>query len=205
MARSGVTLSGVPYHHGDLRRALLDAAVAQIEQVGPSNVSLRSVARLAGVSHAAPAHHFGDKIGLFTAIAAEGFRLLAAETTPVVERGDALLQSGLAYVRFAVEHPGHFQVMFRPDLQRTDDPALAVARDRSFDVLYRAARRGAGLADDDDVTGLAVAAWSVVHGFATLWLGGNLAEQLSGDLDEAARVVAEGMAGLGAIVGAQLS
>ncbi len=66
-----------PYHHGDLRQAVLDAAVAAITEAGPAAVSLRELARRAGVSHAAPAHHFGDKAGLLTALAAEGYDLLA--------------------------------------------------------------------------------------------------------------------------------
>jgi len=193
-----------PYHHGDLRRALLHAAVARVEEVGPSNVSLRDIARRAGVSHAAPAHHFGDKTGLFTAIAAEGFVLLASKTTPVVHRDDALLQTGIVYVRFAVEHRGYFEVMFRPDLYRESDPELIRARERSLEVLYRAARQGAGLPGSRDVTGLAVAAWSVVHGFATLWLAGNFREQLPADLEAGAAIVAEGIAKLGEVIGSQI-
>ncbi len=194
-----------PYHHGDLRRTLIEAAVDRIEQEGPSNLSLRGIARAAGVSHAAPAHHFGDKTGLFTAVAAEGFTLLAARTTPLVDQPDALLQTGVVYVLFAVEHRGYFEVMFRPDLHRADDPELAAARDKSFDVLYRAARRGAGLAEDQDVTGLVVAAWSVVHGFATLYLADNFRDQLPDDLDLATVVVAEGVAKLGRTIAAQIS
>ncbi len=193
------------YHHGDLRRTLIEAAVARIERDGPSNLSLRGIARTAGVSHAAPAHHFGDKTGLFTAVAAEGFSLLAARTTPMLDRPDALLQTGVVYVRFAVEHRGYFEVMFRPDLHRAQDPELVAARQKSFDVLYRAARTGAGIADDQDVTGLAVAAWSVVHGFATLYLADNFRDQLPDDLDLATVVVAEGVASLGRTIAAQIS
>jgi AcrR family transcriptional regulator len=193
-----------PYHHGDLRRTLLESAVARIEVVGSSQLSLRDIARTVGVSHAAPAHHFGDKIGLFTAIAAEGFRLLASETMPLLDRPDALLQTGVVYLRFAVERRGYFEVMYRPDLYRTDDASLVESRTQSFEILYRAARRGAGIPDDIDITGLAVAAWSFVHGFATLWLAGNLREDLPADLDHAAGIIAEGVATLGRIIGSQL-
>jgi AcrR family transcriptional regulator len=199
-----MALSTRPYHHGDLRRALIHAAVARVEEAGPSNVSLRDIARRAGVSHAAPAYHFGDKTGLFTAIATEGFVLLASQTIPVVHREDALLQTGIVYVRFAVEHRGYFEVMFRPDLYREADPDLVRARERSLEVLYRAARQGAGLPDDGDITGLAVAAWSVVHGFATLWLAGNFRQQLPADLDAGAAIVAGGIARLGEVIGSQL-
>ncbi|MFD2024591.1 TetR/AcrR family transcriptional regulator [Promicromonospora aerolata] len=91
------------YHHGDLRRAMTSAAATAVAERGPAGLSLRELARLAGVSHAAPAHHFGDKAGVLTAVAAEGFRLL---TAALAEAEDDLLASGLAYVRFAVDHPG---------------------------------------------------------------------------------------------------
>jgi hypothetical protein len=156
------------------------------------------------VSHAAPAHHFGDKTGLFTAIAAEGFELLTSKTTLLVDRQDALLQTGIVYIQFAVEHRGYFEVMFRPDLYREADPNLICARDKSLAVLYRAARQGAGLPEGADVTGLVAAAWSVVHGFATLWLAGNFREQLSGNLDADAPIVAEGVARLGEVIRSQL-
>jgi AcrR family transcriptional regulator len=192
-----------PYHHGDLRRTLIDAAVAEIATSGPANLSLRGLARVAGVSHAAPAHHFGDKVGLFTAIAAEGFNLLSARTSEVVDAPDALMQAGIIYIRFAFEHRGYFEVMFRPDLYAPDDPDLLAARDRAFDVLFRAAREGAGLSSDADVSGLVAAAWSVVHGFATLSLTGNFDGQLPADFDQAIGAVATGIAGLGSIVARQ--
>jgi AcrR family transcriptional regulator len=182
----------------------LESAVVRIGVVGSSQLSLRDIARRVGVSHGAPAHHFGDKIGLFTAIADEGFSLLAAKTTPLLDRSDALLQIGVAYVRFAVECRGYFEVMFRPDLYRTHDESLVESRARSFEVLYRAARRGAGVPDDVDVTGLAVAAWSVVHGFATLWLAGNFRDDLPADLDVASTIIAEGIARLGRVIRSQL-
>src|SRR5712692_4005403 len=100
-----------PYHHGRLRAAVLEAAVAEIEVVGPARLSMREIARRAGVSHAAPAHHFGDKAGIFTAIATEGYRLIAEATSRVAVGDDALLQGGLAYVLFALSHRAHFEVM----------------------------------------------------------------------------------------------
>ncbi|WBB65020.1 TetR/AcrR family transcriptional regulator [Micromonospora sp. WMMD812] len=175
------------YHHGDLRRALLDAAVEVIGESGPAAVSLRDLARRAGVSHAAPAHHFGDKAGLLTVLAAQGFDLLA-ETLRGAD-GD-LLASGVAYVDFAVRHRAHFEVMFRPELYRPDAPEVQAARDRAGDVL----RAGVvGLANRDgspaDPGRDALAAWSIVHGFATLWLAGALPPRVGDDPREAARVV----------------
>src|SRR5215210_1552970 len=96
-----------PYHHGDLRRALLDAAVEAIAADGPAAVSLRDLARRAGVSHAAPAHHFGDKAGLLTAVAAQGYQLLADTLTAARQRSGDFLEVGVAYVRFAVDHRAH--------------------------------------------------------------------------------------------------
>jgi AcrR family transcriptional regulator len=113
-----------PYHHGNLRWAVLAAAVEAITEVGPAGVSLRDLARRAGVSHAAPAHHFGDKAGLLTALAAEGYSLLADALEAAQHRTRDFLEVGVAYVRFAVEHRAHFEVMFRPDLYHPDDLAV---------------------------------------------------------------------------------
>ena len=95
-----------PYHHGDLPRALLEAAVEAIEEVGPAALSLRDLARRTGVSHAAPAHHFGDKAGLLTAVAADGFRRLAATLGEAYRATGSFLEVGVAYARFAVTHRG---------------------------------------------------------------------------------------------------
>ncbi len=169
------------YHHGDLRRAVLTAALDVIASDGPSALSLRDLARRAGVSHAAPAHHFKDRAGLLTAIAAEGFDLLG---TALAEASD-LKELGLRYVRFATSHPAHFQVMFSPELLRPDDPDLLAARQRTRTLLGRAvANRGA-----DADTG-SLAAWSMAHGFATLLLTHNLDGRLEGrDAEETFRAL----------------
>lgn len=164
------------YHHGDLRQAVLTAALDVIAAEGPSALSLRDLARRAGVSHAAPAHHFKDRAGLLTAVAAEGYDLLARALGEATDLRDA----GVRYVRFATDHPAHFQVMFQPDLYRTDDPDLLAARERA------GARLRAGIADlpagnggpDPRLAG--VAAWSLAHGFATLLLSHNLTAPLDG-------------------------
>ncbi|MFF3938844.1 TetR/AcrR family transcriptional regulator [Streptomyces phaeofaciens] len=161
-----------PYHHGDLRRAILTAALDVIATDGPAALSLRDLARRAGVSHAAPAHHFRDRTGLLTAIAAEGFGLLAAATTEAVDLKDA----GVRYVRFAREHPAHFQVMFTPGLLRTDDLELTTARALAGDALRTAVSQARPDADGPDARLTGIAAWSVAHGFATLLLSHNLDE-----------------------------
>src|SRR5918995_2060808 len=93
-----------PYHHGDLPRVLLEAAVEAIDESGPAALSLRDLARRAGVSHAAPAHHFGDKAGLLTALAIEGFNRLADALDASREATGSLLESGVTYVRFAADN-----------------------------------------------------------------------------------------------------
>src|SRR5215469_3043551 len=93
-----------PYHHGDLRATLLRAAVEAIGDAGPAATSLREVARRAGVSHAAAAYHFGDKAGLLTAVAVQGYHLLAQELRGARDADRSLLEMGVAYVRFAVRH-----------------------------------------------------------------------------------------------------
>ncbi|MFF2326977.1 MULTISPECIES: TetR/AcrR family transcriptional regulator [unclassified Streptomyces] len=164
------------YHHGDLRRAVLTAALDVIRAEGPGALSLRDLARRAGVSHAAPAHHFKDRTGLLTAIATEGYGLFAdalAEAPDLKERG-------VRYVRFAAGHPAHFQVMFQPDLFRGDDPELLAAKARATAELRAGVAdlpvtgRGDDTDADADAQLAGIAAWSLAHGFATLLLSGNL-------------------------------
>ncbi|MGX5183864.1 TetR/AcrR family transcriptional regulator [Streptomyces avermitilis] len=158
-----------PYHHGDLRRAILGAALDVIATDGPSALSLRDLARRAGVSHAAPAHHFKDRTGLLTAIAAEGYELLAA----ALADADDLRDAGVRYVRFATGHPAHFQVMFTPELLRANDLELTTAKALAGERLRSAVSDApAGRGPDPRLAG--VAAWSLAHGFATLLLSHNL-------------------------------
>ncbi|MFG2370783.1 TetR/AcrR family transcriptional regulator [Streptomyces sp. NPDC048504] len=159
-----------PYHHGDLRRAILTAALDVIAADGPSALSLRDLARRAGVSHAAPAHHFKDRTGLLTAIAAEGFGLLAGTIGEAADLKDA----GVRYVRFAREHPAHFQVMFAPDLLRASDLELTTARALATGALRHAVSAVPPEGRGPDARLAGVAAWSLAHGFATLLLGHNL-------------------------------
>jgi AcrR family transcriptional regulator len=168
-----VTASGA-YHHGDLRRALLDAAVEEIEASGVNGLSLRELARRTGVSHAAPAHHFGDKSGLFTALAAEGFRLLHERTSPGLARPDPLVQAGIGYLAFAVAYPAHFTVMYQAQLLDLTDAELIRESSIASEVLREAVRRATGVRREPALTTQTTAAWAFVHGLATLWLTGNL-------------------------------
>jgi AcrR family transcriptional regulator len=175
-----------PYHHGDLRRALLVSAAEAIAESGPAALSLRDLARRAGVSHAAPAHHFGDKAGLLAALATEGYDRLADALNQARERTGSLLEIGVAYVKFAVDNRAHFDVMFRPDLYSAGDGELAAAQGRASDAL------AAGVATQvSPAEGFlaGMSAWSIVHGFATLWLSGALPPELGDDPEAAARSV----------------
>ncbi|MBW4717930.1 TetR/AcrR family transcriptional regulator [Saccharothrix obliqua] len=172
------------YHHGDLRRALLTAAVEAIGESGPGGLGLRDLARRVGVSHAAPVHHFRDKAGLLTALAAEGFELLARSLAETRDRGGDFIDQGVAYVEFAVSHKAHFEVMFRPDLHHADDPDLTAARERAGALLAD------GVTDEEDPRVAAVAAWSLVHGFATLWNTGALSREHDEDPAAVGRRVA---------------
>jgi AcrR family transcriptional regulator len=134
------------YHHGDLRRALLKAAAEAITEQGVASLSMRDLARRAGVSHAAPGHHFGDKAGLLTALAAEGFEQLAKALATSRLASNSLLEMGVTYVRFAVTRRAEFEVMFRTDLHHADAPEVLAARARAADALY------AGVADLPDGT-----------------------------------------------------
>jgi AcrR family transcriptional regulator len=181
------------YHHGDLRRAVFDALSDAVLEAGPAAVSLRDLARRAGVSHAAPAYHFGDKRGLLTAFAAEGHRLLADTLgQAAAASGGDFTEIGLAYIQLALEHRAHFEVMFRPELLRRDDPQLLAAAHESSASLRGAATGEAAAIGTADSQAVMIAAWSLVHGFATLWLDGNIPSDL-GPPQQLARRIAQAL------------
>ena len=155
------------YHHGDLKAVILGQAAALVAERGADGISLRELARAAGVSHAAPAHHFTDRRGLFTALAAEGWRKLAAALT--LARPD-FVDAALAYVRFALGHPGHYAVMFDSSLVDPDDPELTAAQNAAGAELAHGVSTLKDPRAKTDPQGAALAAWSLVHGFSMLWL-----------------------------------
>ena len=167
------------YHHGNLRAALLAAVREVIRDKGIGSVSLREAARRAGVSHSAPAHHFGDKLGMLTAFAIEGFAefrgRMEAAYEATTDPHDALNAIGLVYLEFAVSEPEWFDVMFRSELHDRDHPELSEAAQAAFAVLMKAVEAACG--DDiaeNEVMAVALGAWSKVHGIATLWRDGAL-------------------------------
>ncbi|AQA06229.1 TetR family transcriptional regulator [Mycobacterium sp. MS1601] len=160
-------MSRATYHHGDLRAVILAEAARLIAERGAEQLSLRELAREAGVSHAAPAHHFTDRRGLFTALATQGFQKLA---TALADSRPDFSAAALAYVQFAVENPGPFAVMFAKSLVNDQDPELVAAQIAARNELGRGV---ATLTDPHaaaDPEGAALAAWSMVHGYAMLWL-----------------------------------
>ena len=170
------------YHHGSLRDTLIDTAVLLLAEKGASSLSLREVAREAGVSHGAPAHHFGDKTGLLTAVAARGHEILALRLqqgqTEAAFAKDRLRSAGEAYIRFAIEQPAYFSVMFRHDLIDVTDVEYTSRSARSKGVLRGCVEEllePAGV-PESRIAATEVALWSLVHGFSSLWLAGNLGD-----------------------------
>jgi AcrR family transcriptional regulator len=180
------------YHHGDLRSTVLTEVRRIIREQGVSVVSIREVARRARVSHAAPAHHFGNKAGLLTAFAIQGYDILADTVKADIDAAgvstppDVLAVMGQAYVRFALENPEHFGVMFPGELVNERDPEYVRATNRCYgplmEVVTRGGQRGELAAEPVIV---ATAAWSLVHGLASLWLSGRI-QARTGETDAVA-------------------
>lgn len=173
MPRGASTKSA--YHHGDLRRAILDAALAILEKEGAEALTLREVARRLGVTSAAPYHHFADKEAILAAVAEEGFiELVAAmEPPPSAKKPIAKLRAqGMGYVRFAAAHPAHYRVMFGRLVDIPKYPSLHVAADKAFNALLGSivAAQAAKAIRAGDPTEHALVAWSTVHGLAMLWI-----------------------------------
>jgi AcrR family transcriptional regulator len=162
------------YHHGDLPNALRAAAADVITENGLGNFSLREVARRAGVSHAAPAHHFGDTRGLLTSLGIEAFEKLTVELSTAVagleDPEQRLVAIGRAYVRTGMRYPAHCQVAFRTDVVDCDDAAYQEAGARAYTILADAVR--AVVATDNpalDVSDAADLCWSAMQGLLVLY------------------------------------
>lgn len=161
-----------PYHHGDLRAALLAAGEAELAERGIEGFSLRSVAKRAGVSHAAPAHHFGDVGGLLTALATEGFvrfqAAMDAREAGASDPRERALRAGLGYLDFAVARPALFRLIFSSAKPDVGNPALHAAAETAYLHLVGLVKAMGG--DEADIMAL----WATSHGIADLALGGKL-------------------------------
>ncbi|OBF85011.1 TetR family transcriptional regulator [Mycobacterium sp. 852002-51163_SCH5372311] len=168
------------YHHGDLKRALTAAALSLVAEKGPKGFTLTEAARRAGVSAAAPYRHFADKAELLATVAEQGFLELHAELSAAAESASEpkarVIELGCAYVRWAVSHPDHYRVMFGAELDKADHPILAVAAEQAFDDLLDAIAKcqAEGLVAARDPREIAGPLWSLVHGIASLAIGGEL-------------------------------
>jgi len=169
------------YHHGNLRRALLDEALATIRSDGVDAVTLRGIGERLGVSRTALYRHFADKRALLNAVATEGFRTLREELVRVWEQGGGGVKGfyamGTAYVRFAVGSPSHYRVMFGGFVEAEQhDPALEAEGRGAFQALVDAlvALQRDGVVRDDDVELMARHVWALVHGIAMLAIDGQL-------------------------------
>lgn len=180
MDRPEATPAARPYHHGDLKTALLTQAEAILERDGIQALTLRAAARAAGVSHAAPANHFGDLTGLLSELAAVGFIRFSAMLTAARATGGGGQPSGSramgqAYVTFARTYPNLFILMFRGERLDTTRPALRNAMDAAAQALRSASAPPAVPLPPLQAAARAAARWSLVHGFAMLLLDGRLA------------------------------
>ena len=176
------------YHHGDLKNALVEAAAKLIVERGIDNVSLREVARQAGVSHSAPYHHFNSKSELLAAVAEEGFlrfngyqerAFRMMQQKDPMERLKAL---GRAYVKFAIANPSFFRIMFRYDIAEPFKHHLLTALSkRTFDRLFKTVSECLkAKAQSTDPMEASIRAWALVHGLSSLWLDGRLNKMAGG-------------------------
>jgi AcrR family transcriptional regulator len=201
-ARSGA------YHHGDLPRALVQAAVQAVARQGPEALTLREVARAVGVSHTAAYRHFADRAALLQAVAEEGFDRLGARMSAALETArskgaangtgagtrEALLALGQAYLGFALSSPGHFRVMFAPqqDQATADSAAVQTAIQRTLEPLLTTLERGraAGELGEGPTRDIGVCFWTLTHGYAVLVASRRLrARSAAAAADYYARVV----------------
>lgn len=173
--------SKAQYHHGDLRHALIEASLALIAEEGFAALTLREVARRAGVTHAAPYRHFADKEALLAAVAEEGFRTMAAQMRERMAREEQPLERlaacGVAYVLFAVAHRSHFRVMFGPHFARPmKHEGLGTEGGNAFGLLVQSIIQGqqTGVLREGEPLPLALVAWAQVHGLASLLVDGQL-------------------------------
>jgi len=191
------------YHHGDLRAALLSEAAAMIAEGGSAGVTMRAIGQRLGVSRAAPYRHFADKAALLVAIAANGFHRLGSRLQAIdagaSRSGVARLRRlGEEYVRFALENPAHYRLMYgREALTREDLPELRESAEALFEQFVEVIRahQRSGLIKRQDPRAQAYVAWSAVHGLASLVIEGQIhgTDDIDGLIRQTTRTVLDGM------------
>jgi AcrR family transcriptional regulator len=191
------------YHHGDLRAALLAEAAAMIAEGGTASVTMRAIGQRLGVSRAAPYRHFADKTALLVAVAAAGFdrlknRLQAVDAGARRTSAERLRRMGEEYVRFALENPAHYRLMYGKEaLTREDHPELREAANALFEQfvgVFQAHQRS-GVIKRQDPRVQAYVAWSAVHGLASLWIEGQIqaTDDVDGLIRQTTRTMLDGM------------
>ncbi|KRA95764.1 hypothetical protein ASD83_19190 [Devosia sp. Root685] len=174
------TSVNAPYHHGNLRQALLEAALIILEKDGEAGLGLRDLARAVGVSAAAPYRHFDSRAALLEALAVTGFQRFSAAMEAVAssDPADPMAAMGKTYVLFALSNANLFRLMFSPQLKKDGRPGLRMAADAAFDTLRH-------LVGGDMQTGRikALAAWAKVHGLSILLLDGQIALRAGEDTE----------------------
>jgi AcrR family transcriptional regulator len=189
------------YHHGNLRQALLEAARELTAEVGIEALTLREVARRAGVSHAAPYNHFADKAALTRALAVEAFgsltNFLRLAVAAHLDPAKALKAIGQAYVGFALHNPSEFRFIFREDLRSDETGEVARAGERAYGVLLETVKhcQEVGvLPSSTDSNLLALTAWSTTHGLATLLVNGPRQElEVEATIDAVLHTLQQGL------------
>ncbi len=192
-----------PYHHGSLRAALLAEAETMIAEGGAGSVTMREIGRRVGVSRAAPYRHFADKNSLLVAVAAIGFerlrdRLRSSGAAAPRSSVDRFRRMGQEYVRFAIENPAHYRLMYGKEaLARIDQPELREVANSLFDQLvevFHAHQRDGGIKKQDPRT-QAYVAWSAVHGLASLVIEGQILTHVDVDalIKQTTQTVLDGM------------
>lgn len=181
----------------DVRARVLEAAVQMMREGGLASLSMREVARRAGVSHQAPYHYFADREAILAAVAEQGFILLQRELDVTwdgnLSAADRLARAGETYVRFAVQHPAHFRVMFRPDFVDIERfPSTKACGEQAFERLIEVVKScvAEGLPVEPSEHALVVFGWSVVHGLACLILDDCLTMKLP---EEMATITRQGL------------
>lgn len=177
--RANPKRSSLPYHHGDLRQALVSSACQLLDEKGVPALSLREVARRSGVSQAAPYRHFPDKAALLAAVAAQGFRGLSRTMTEsakgIDSRTERFRALGRGYVRFALENPSMLRLMFGAEIgAKRDHPELHQAAGDAYSILSDTASSVVENAGGGGSNTMALAAWSLVHGLSQLLIDGQV-------------------------------